>query len=99
MKLQDEMFALIDGWYASKLHKKEFLSDKNVSEGKFDYWLKKYHDPNRRSKKVSKLLKVEDFKEITLPSVSKSAAESKDSVKIIELRTPSGFELKIYEGC
>ncbi|VAW42523.1 hypothetical protein MNBD_GAMMA01-244 [hydrothermal vent metagenome] len=93
------MFTLIDDWYVSKLFKKEFLIDKDVSQGKFDYWLKKYHHPNRHSKKVSAVLKTEDFKEVTLSSVSESARVSNDSVKIIEFTTPSGFELKIYERC
>jgi hypothetical protein len=99
MKLKDQMFTLIDDWYKSKLHKKEFLTDKNVSQGKFDYWLKKYHKPNRLSKKVSKPLKAENFKEITLPSVSKVVPVSKDTVKIIEFTTPSGFQINFYERC
>jgi len=99
MKLQDQMFALIDDWYDSKLHKKEFLTGKNVSQGKFDYWLKKYHKPNRHSKKIIQPLKVENFKEITLPSVSNTVPVSKDSVKVVELITPSGFQINIYEKC
>ena len=70
MKLKDQMFTMIDDWYASKLHKKEFLVDRSVSQAKFDYLLKKYHNPNHQSKKVSKRKVTQKLLILIIDSIS-----------------------------
>jgi hypothetical protein len=57
MKLQNQMFELIADWYKRKLLKKDFLADKSITQGKFDYWVKKYHSVNQKFKHLCATLK------------------------------------------
>jgi hypothetical protein len=95
MKLKEQMFGLIGDWQESKLYKKDFLADKNISIAKFDYWLKKHQstteDPNSS---VPELVQP-DFRAITLPEVPVKM----ELTKILELKTASGIELTIFEKC
>ena len=101
MKLQDQMFGLITEWYSGKLFKKDFLADKTISQGKFDYWLKKYHSAKSGSTDPTQISKTENFKEIVLPAVKLDEPKRKRAkpIKIIELRTRSGLQIKIFEKC
>ena len=99
MKLQDQMFGLIAEWCASKLFKKDFLADKKVSQGKFDYWLKKYHSSKINSTDKHKKTSSTDFSEITFPVDDHCGGSKNEIVKILELISPSGLQINIYEKC
>jgi len=95
MKLQKQMFGLISDWYDSELFKKDFLADKNISQGKFDYWLKKYHSDAIKPEPIAVHGVQNDFTQISLPDISNKIKLT----KIIELKTASGIELTIFEKC
>jgi hypothetical protein len=99
MKLQEQMFGLIAEWYSSKLFKTDFLADKNITQGKFDYWLKKYHSPKSSSTDSTPITGVENFKEIVLPAIEIAPSEKSETTVILELNTGSGLQIKIYDKC
>jgi predicted acetyltransferase len=95
MKLKEQMFELIREWQESKLFKKDFLADKNISIAKFDYWLKKHQSITKEHNSSAHQFTQPDFTAITLPQVS----DEVKLTKIIELKTASGIELTIFEKC
>jgi predicted phosphohydrolase len=99
MKLQEQMFGLIDDWYASKSVKKDFLGDKKITQAKFDYWLKKYHASKLDSAEPSSIMTDNNFKELILPAVKMAELETSPSIKILELRTASGLQIEVFEKC
>ena len=42
MKLQEKMFALVEAWQESGQTKREFLSNQDIGQAKFNYWLNKF---------------------------------------------------------
>jgi hypothetical protein len=99
MKLQEQMFGLIRDWYSSKLFKKDFLADKNITQGKFDYCLKKYPSDRSDSNDSSPVRADENFKQVVLASVKEADSETSLSIKILVLRTASGWKIKVFEKC
>lgn len=43
--LSQLMFSLIEVWKKSGVTQKEFCAEKNISWGKFQYWMRKYASP------------------------------------------------------
>jgi len=70
MKLQKRMFDLIAEWHASELKKKDFLVGTNISQSKFDYWLKKYLSFSSGTNGAAFPAVQKDFTQIGLPQIS-----------------------------
>ena len=61
MKLQEQMFRLMEKWQKSDLVKHEFLKGTGISSSKFDYWHKKYNESKAST------VKNTDFQELKIP--------------------------------
>ena len=93
MRLEEEMFEIIEDWKKSNKRKSDFLKDKGISIDKFGYWLSKYNKKYKLdSSSPNSLNSSSNFKEITLP-VSKDELRVK---KLLELRTSKGIEITIF---
>lgn len=90
MKLQEEMFALVDEWRNSGLTKKNFLADRGISLSKFNYWCSKHKAEGEFSAPA-----IGDpesnFQELTLRERGADMSE-----KVVELTTPGGLHIRIF---
>jgi len=89
MKLQEQMFMLMEKWQKSDLVKHEFLKGTGISSSKFDYWHKKYNESKVNT------VKNTDFQELR---ISQKPVQQQ-LTKIIELTTQSGLTVKVFEKC
>jgi predicted acetyltransferase len=93
MKQQERMYQLAEAWENNSQTKNEFLADKEVSTSKFNYWLKKYRDrqaamqPAPQSQNCPGNFSAFDLHEVMA---------GKEQEKIMELTTPSGIRIIIY---
>lgn len=96
MKLQEEMFQLIEGWKESKMTKTAFINGMNISLDKFNYWIHKYNGRNGKLTKnkypAQKSVTNGDFREVVIEQSSRNINLS----KIIELTTPSGIQITVF---
>jgi hypothetical protein len=87
MYLQDQMFAEIEQWVSSRLKKSDFLKDKPFSEGKFNYWLKRWRDVQ-----LQKDVQEGVFREIDTGKFSSLVSLG----KVLEIEAPSGVKITVF---
>lgn len=99
--LQEKMFQLIENWKASGLSKNEFLKNSDYTIHKLNYWLDKY--AVSKEIKQNKSLNNGDFRQLVIPCFSSDASldldvsSRQESKKLVELHTPSGLKITIFE--
>lgn len=98
MNLQGKMFQLAESWKKSGMTKVNFLKDSDISIHKFNYWLYKYSVREVVTNNV-KPNKLTDFEEICLPSFAENLEDKRAIKKVLEISTPSGFKITIFEQC
>ena len=81
MNLQEVMFAEVENWLVSGESKTVFLTGKNYSEAKFNYWLLKW----KVSQRVGALA---DFREVDFTEVKLG--------KVLEIEAPSGVKITVF---
>lgn len=96
MNLQEKMFDCVERWKKSGMTKVIFIKDTGISIHKFNYWLDKYSVWELVKNKV-KPNGVSDFQEIRLPSFIEDFGDKRTIRKLLELSTPSGFKVTIFE--
>jgi hypothetical protein len=81
MNLQESMFSEVENWLVSGESKTVFLTGKNYSEAKFNYWLLKW--------KVSqRVVALADFREVDFTEVKLG--------KVLEIEAPSGVKITVF---
>jgi hypothetical protein len=81
MNLQEGMFAEVKNWLVSGESKTVFLTGKDYSEAKFNYWLLKW----KVSQRVGAL---SDFREVDFTEVK--------LCKVLEIEAPSGVKITVF---
>ena len=81
MNLQEAMFAEVENWLVSGESKTVFLTGKNYSEAKFNYWLLKW----KVSQQVGAL---SNFREVDFTEVKLG--------KVLEIEAPSGVKITVF---
>lgn len=81
MNLQEGMFAEVENWLVSGESKTFFLTGKDYSEAKFNYWLLKW----KVSQRVGAL---SDFREVDFTEVKLG--------KVLEIEAPSGVKITVF---
>lgn len=88
MDRKAEMFELIKAWQESGQTQATFIRKNGVSFGTFYYWLKKYRSQPGKAKDTSC-----DF----TPVYFDNLPVLKNKAKVIEIKTPSGICVTVYE--
>ena len=81
MNLQESMFSEVENWLVSGESKTVFLTGKDYSEAKFNYWLLKWK-VSQRVGALADFWEV-DFKEVKLG-------------KVLEIEAPSGVKITVF---
>lgn len=68
--LQQLMFSLIQVWQKSGMTQREFCEKKDITYGKFQYWMKRYDEAGHAPERASNFLPVHVKKEIPAQSGS-----------------------------
>ena len=89
MDQREYMFKEVETCLKSNQTQLSFSKGKEYSYDSLKYWIKQYRLANEEFPMIET---QNTFREISLGS-----APRESSKKIIELRTPSGFHIKIYE--
>lgn len=84
-RTSDQMFPLVERYEYGDLPQKEFCEQHGMSSGTFQYWLKKYRVKNTAQETPS-------FQQI---KVLDEQSANGQRYRQIEIRTPSGLEIKI----
>ena len=82
MELQEKMFSAVQEWLASGASKVDFLSGKDYSEAKFNYWLAKWKTSQQLQNGVS------CFEELQWDSLKFG--------KVLEIEAPSGVKITVF---
>jgi hypothetical protein len=98
MKLQEKMFQCVESWKKSGKTKVDFLKDTDISVHKLNYWLDKYSVLEAVVNKTNSN-EFSDFQEIGLPSFAENFEDKRMIKKLLELSTPSGLKITIFEQC
>lgn len=98
MKLQEKMFQYVESWRKSGMSKVNFLKDTDITIHKFNYWLDKYSVLEVVENKL-KAKEFANFQEICLPLFAKNLEDKSPIKKVLELSTPSGMKITIFEQC
>jgi len=95
MKLQEKMFALVSAWEASGQKRADFLSDKDISLPKFNYWICKYRKKDQQQPSLPAQVAPAAFKSFVLSDAEALDEIPRSSVSM-EITTPSGTRITIY---
>jgi len=98
MKLQEKMFLTIEDWKKSGLKKVHFVKNAGITIHKFNYWIDKHSLLITLENKVKSVDKNQ-FQEIKLPLFLKNLECKTIPKKVLELETPSGLKITIFEQC
>jgi len=98
MKLQEKMFQTIEDWKKSGLDKVHFVKNTGITIHKFNYWIDKYSLLKTLENKVKSIEKSQ-FQEINMPLFSENLECKTIPKKVLELETPSGLKITIFEQC
>ena len=98
MKLQEKIFLTIEDWKKSALKKVHFVKNTGITIHKFNYWIDKYSLLKTLKNKINSIEKSH-FQEIKLPLFPKNLECKTIPKKVLELETPSGLKITIFEQC
>lgn len=82
------MYREIQSWKESGLDKASFITDKEYSKAKFEYWINKYN-------KEQAISRSSKFKEINLSEPISSPTIKNE--KLVDLDLPSGIKITVYK--
>ena len=98
MKLKEKMYALVSAWESSGQKRADFLSDKDISLPKFDYWICKYRKKDQRQPSLRAQVAPAAFESFVLSDADAPDEIPRSSVSM-EIITPSGTRITIYNWC
>ena len=86
--MQEQMYQDVKAWLTSGMKKKDFVKNKQYDINKFNYWYRKYK-AERQSKRLSE---ISNFKEVMLFPIEETKVR-----KVLEIESPSGIKITVYE--